>query len=348
MKTKNIFIALGWFLSLILSGCGSSGGPGPRTWIDSPLDGSTLPLEPVIVRSHASSMSGTASVALYVNNDQVRVDNVTDPTASLVEISQVWEPTEPGDYALQVIATDHEGNPGRSNFVSIHIGEMEEVSPSPTNTETPPSESADPTETSEPTLTPTSEPQPSAMIGDSLCWVGPGSPYDVISNVTAGTTVEIIGIGDKQGWFVIKNPLYSVPCWVPENKVAVDPQIALSILEVFPVPLLVLPTDTSAPAPPPPPPPAPSPPAAPNQLVANTTTCNSSDYAVTIQWNDNSNNETGYRVYRDGGNIATLGAGATSYVDHPPYSGPHTYLVEAYNGAGSAPSNSSPDQGCVY
>ncbi len=337
MKAKNLIILFGCFLPLVLAGCGSAGGPGPRTWIDSPLTGSTLPLEPVIVRSHASSVSGTATVALQVNDAEIRVDNVTDPTSTLVEISQLWEPTGSGDYAIQVIATDHDGNPGRSNFVYIHIGGTEEEGPEVI--ETSPPEVVDSTETSTPTLTPTTEPQDSIVVSDYLCRVGPGAPYEVVSTVKAGTAVEILGVGALQGWIVINNPLYSVACWIPTDRIELDPQIDLGSMQVFPVPVHLLPTDTS---------PAPSPPAAPTNLVANTTTCNSSNYVVTVQWKDNANNESGYRVYRDGAVIDTLGAGATSYVDHPPYSGPHTYKVEVFNGAGSAQSNSDQDDGCVF
>lgn len=337
MKTKYFFVLFVCFLPLILAGCGSTGGPGPRTWIDSPLTGSTLPLEPVIVRSHASSTSGTATVALFVNNTEIQLDNVTDPTSALVEISQVWEPIEPGDFAIQVISTDHDGNPGRSNFVYIHIGGTEEESPEAMTTSPP--EVGDPTETSTPTLTPATEPQDSTVISDYLCRVGPGAPYEVVSTVKAGTVVEILGVGAQQGWIVISNPLYNAPCWIPADRVEIDPQIDLGSMQIFPIPVHLLPTDTS---------PAPSPPAAPTKLVANTTTCNASNYAVTVKWKDNANNETGYRVYRDGAAIATLGAGATSYVDHPSYSGPHTYKVEAFNGAGSAQSNSDQDDGCIF
>jgi len=292
----------------------------------------------VIVRSHASSTSGTATVALHVNGAEIRTDNVTDPTSSLVEISQVWEPTEPGDYALQVISTDHDGNPGHSNFVYIHIGDVEEAPPTMTATsppEIPPSD-----ETSTPTPTSTSEPQDSTVITDYLCRVGPGAPYEVVSTVKAETVIEILGIGEMHGWLVINNPLYNVPCWMPADHVDVSPQIDPGSLQVFPVPPLPTSTPTTVPQQ--------SPPAAPTNLTANTTTCSASDYAVTIQWNDKANNESGYRVYRDGAVVATLGAGATSYVDRPSYSGPHTYKVEAYNGAGSAQSNSDQDSGCIF
>ena len=62
---------------LFVTGCSlpTGAGPGPRAWIDDPLDGATLPLGPVVVQSHASSEGGTASAALLVNGAQVRVDN---------------------------------------------------------------------------------------------------------------------------------------------------------------------------------------------------------------------------------------------------------------------------------
>ena len=64
MKRWRIFLC--WTAALLLAGCSGAGGPGPRTWIDSPLDGSTIELGPVIVRSHAASAGGTAQAALLV------------------------------------------------------------------------------------------------------------------------------------------------------------------------------------------------------------------------------------------------------------------------------------------
>jgi Zn-dependent metalloprotease len=92
----------------------------------------------------------------------------------------------------------------------------------------------------------------------------------------------------------------------------------------------------------------PSPPAAPTGLAASTSVCSAADYAVTLTWKDNAGNENGYRIYRDGNLIATVGANETMYVDHPPYSGPHNYYVQAFNNAGTSNSNQASDQGCVY
>lgn len=94
--------------------------------------------------------------------------------------------------------------------------------------------------------------------------------------------------------------------------------------------------------------PQPQPPAQPTSLQANTSVCSAFDYEVTLTWKDNANNESGYRVYRDGNLIATLGANVTSYKDHPSYSGPHTYYVQAYNDGGAVNSSQTSDSGCIY
>jgi hypothetical protein len=67
-----------------------------------------------------------------------------------------------------------------------------------------------------------------------------------------------------------------------------------------------------------------------------------------VGWNDTATNESGYRVYRDGNLIATLGANATGYTDSPPYGGPYTYGVEAFNAAGASSRPTVVESGCIY
>jgi len=98
----------------------TGGAPGPRVWIDAPLDGEILAFGPVVVKSHISSEGGTASAALLVNGVQVREDAPTDPSAPLTSFAQVWEPTSPGEYGLEVVATDSAGNTGRA-LVRVQI-----------------------------------------------------------------------------------------------------------------------------------------------------------------------------------------------------------------------------------
>ncbi len=99
---------------------------------------------------------------------------------------------------------------------------------------------------------------------------------------------------------------------------------------------------------------APTPPAAPSGLAVQGATSNS----VSIGWNDNSTNETGFHVQRssDGVNfalIATLGAGTRSFVDVTVLArSSYYYRVRAFNSAGasaysSAVSVTTPDTASV-
>lgn len=91
-----------------------------------------------------------------------------------------------------------------------------------------------------------------------------------------------------------------------------------------------------------------SPPAAPANLTISSRQCNSSTYSVTISWGDQADNEDGYRVYREGQLIGTVPANSTSYTDNPPYGGPYTYGVEAFNSAGASNRPTVEDAGCLY
>lgn len=74
---------------------------------------------------------------------------------------------------------------------------------------------AAPTET--PTQAPTSSgparrPQTQTF---AACWLGgPGSPYALDSNIKQGKGVELLGVGNAPGWYVIRNPYFHRPCWI--------------------------------------------------------------------------------------------------------------------------------------
>ena len=75
----------------------------------------------------------------------------------------------------------------------------------------------------------------------------------------------------------------------------------------------------------------------------------SNGYTVTMDmsWSDLATNLTGFRVYRDGAVIATLGANTSSYTDSTPLANGKTltYYVEAYKDAAHA-SGSSINASC--
>ena len=125
----------------------------PRSWIDAPLPGSTVPLGPVEVVSHSSHPEGIAQVELSVNGTVVASQASPDPGQSLVTTQQRWQPGGPGRYVLRVRARDGAGTWGASAQAEVTVkGE------DPTATATPL-----PTATPAPTPAPTATPLPTAI-----------------------------------------------------------------------------------------------------------------------------------------------------------------------------------------
>jgi CSLREA domain-containing protein len=79
------------------------------------------------------------------------------------------------------------------------------------------------------------------------------------------------------------------------------------------------------------------PPDPPSRLRVSDWICDPKLYQVTLEWVDVADNESGYKVFRDGVLLATLPANSTSYLDTPPFGGPYTYEVMAFNDGGASP-----------
>lgn len=87
------------------------------------------------------------------------------------------------------------------------------------------------TETSPPTFTPT--PQNPLVLKATLCWVGPGAAYEVVSALKQNERVELLGQGSIAGWWIVKNPIYNDPCWVQAADLQLDPGMNVSGLKVY-------------------------------------------------------------------------------------------------------------------
>jgi CSLREA domain-containing protein len=165
------------------------------------------------------------------------------------------------------------------------------------------------------------------FIMDAFCRKGPGTEYGTAAGYEAGQEVELIGRsepGRPPWWKTI------LRCWVSDS--TVETRGPVMELAIYPAPALPEPV---------------SPPDAPARLRLSEVVCNEKQYRISINWLDQADNEDGYRVYRDGGLLATLGANANSYTDNPPKPGPHTYEIEAYNEGGSSGRVSVEDKGCT-
>ena len=177
------------------------------------------------------------------------------------------------------------------------------------------STAATPEETPIPIWTPTpSEALPAlaTLLQNANCRKGPGTGYNLVTSLTKGDQVLVTGRIQESTWWQVQLPDNKNLCW-----------ISASLLDVPFDPALV-PVVAFAPLP-----------DAPGAFQAAKLTCsaNLKDYLVDLSWND-TGGETGYRLYRNGELIITLGADATSYTDKAPKDTALSYELEAFNSLG--------------
>ena len=144
-------------LGALLAGCDSArqvSAPvqgGPPAWIDAPLNGVTLPLDPYPVVYHAADPGGVVGAEWSVNGVVLASDANPDPSALLVTFEHEWSPPGPGVYTHRVRTQGQAGAWGEYAEAVVTIGDG-------TLTDTP-------TPTITPTITPTTTPTPGAGFG---------------------------------------------------------------------------------------------------------------------------------------------------------------------------------------
>ena len=168
------------------------------------------------------------------------------------------------------------------------------------------------------------------VIEQTNCRTGPGQDYEVVFTYLPNANLLILGRYDTENYWLVKSDESAAgSCWLWGEFVEVTGSY-WAVPSVTPPPTATL-----------------APPNAPSlQSWDYTCTFNGSnnDLNVVLEWADRSNNETGFRVYRDGGLIVDLPAGSTVYADtFDVDSGQNvTYRVEAYNVTGSVSDSTSP------
>jgi hypothetical protein len=65
------------------------------------------------------------------------------------------------------------------------------------------------------------------------CFFGPGSSYNIESNISGMKEVELLGIGSVPGWYIIKNPYFNQPCWIAVADVQIPEGMDLSTYPVI-------------------------------------------------------------------------------------------------------------------
>jgi hypothetical protein len=156
----------------------------------------------------------------------------------------------------------------------------------------------------------------------------------VVTAFQQGAQARIVGRNADSSWFVVSMPGGGT-CWVAAS--TGTPSGPFSSAPVQAPPPLP-PTDTPVPA---------QPPAAPGNLHIASEVCSAEEFSVNLEWSDVSG-EDGFRVYRDGALIATLGQNQTGYTDSPPDYNAHSYGVEAFNGSGTSARPSVQEDGCLF
>ncbi|NOY99866.1 MAG: hypothetical protein GXP40_11825 [Chloroflexi bacterium] len=190
--------------------------------------------------------------------------------------------------------------------------------------EPPPATTSVPSITPTPTITLTPTPSiPMVSVSvDTNCRTGPGKIFDYVTALLVGEKAEVIGKNTPSNYWVIKKG--GATCWLWGKYATVEGNVS------------------AIPEMPSPPTPTPALPKAPKNFnVAKACApLVPPQFLLTaiLTWGDNSDNELGFRVYRDGAQIADLGPNVGGATDtFPVLMGvPVQYGVEAYNATGAS------------
>ena len=196
-----------------------------------------------------------------------------------------------------------------------------------------------PTPTSGFTSTPT-VPEVSVSTNTN-CRTGPGTQYDLIGGLLVGEKAVVVGKNTSTGYWIINNPGKSGTCWLWDEYATVSGNTAG--LTEYAIPPTPTPTATSTATSTPTATFTPAPPAAVTNLAA-VKACIPQVlpiylYGGVINWQDNSNNESGFNIYLNGGLYGTVAANVTTYpIPALPLAAgtPITLSVEAFNSGGKA------------
>ncbi len=152
------------------------------------------------------------------------------------------------------------------------------------------------------------------LLENANCRKGPTTFYDLEIVVSKGNQVLATGRTQAADWLQVEAPKTKKLCW-----------ISASLLDI-PFDPILIPVATFLPLP-----------GAPGPLTAKSA-CDAKlkDFPVDLSWSD-PGGETGFRLYRNGELIATLGAGVTSYSDNAPKATALNYEIEAFNAMGRSP-----------
>jgi hypothetical protein len=71
------------------------------------------------------------------------------------------------------------------------------------------------------------------VINTTLCWVGPGPAYKVVSSIKPGVELDVRAVGSLPGWLVVSNPVYHDLCWLKVEDVQLPPNFSAAGLPIY-------------------------------------------------------------------------------------------------------------------
>ena len=200
-----------------------------------------------------------------------------------------------------------------------------------------------------------------SVTADTNCRTGPSSAFDLVFTVTPGQTETLVGKDTPDNYWIINDPAGGT-CWLWGMNAVVTGNT--SGLPEYPPPTRPTPKFTKTPKPtnapestntPKPttaaglPPAAELPPAPPGNLSYKVSCIPEKGSPpkwiehITLTWQDNAINETGYKIYKNSSLFATVGPNSTQYstsMSYPPgIAGIVTndaFAVSSFNDGGSS------------
>jgi hypothetical protein len=104
---------------VLVAACAPGAGSGPSSWIDLPLDGDQVAMEPLTIEAHASDLDGVSRVEFLVENTSL--GTVPTDGSRFVEAKAGWSPPAPGTYVVNVISVDVRGNRGSAASARVVV-----------------------------------------------------------------------------------------------------------------------------------------------------------------------------------------------------------------------------------
>lgn len=211
-----------------------------------------------------------------------------------------------------------------------------------------------PTETFTPAVTGTASGVEVSVTSVTNCRTGPSQAFDLVFAANPGQTFKVVGKNTPTNYWIIETATGGT-CWLWGQYAVLTGDA--SILPEYPAPPAPTPKDTNTPKPTKTPKPTstatwtpgPTPPAAPSGLNYDRTCEGYMDgftpkwrEEITLTWQDNADNETGYRVYRNNSASPDFPPNTTTYHITERYNqgtgGPlfDNFQVEAFNSAGAS------------